>query len=119
MAVITTSGSMPFSFARASIVCISGFAMFVPGSLPRSFSVASTLKFHFQIRARDDADRYRVPPAIVGIHQHCAAGLFDAAEATLEVGLPVHCLPHHQLGPAAGEAPVIGYASQRPVESGR
>src|SRR5687767_9228789 len=106
MAVITTSGSMPFSFASASIVCISGFAMFVPGPHPPVFQCragAASLEFHFEIRARDDVHRHPMAPAIVAIHQDESAFVVDAAEASLEMRLAVHGFTHHHLGPAAGK----------------
>ena len=57
MALMTTSGSMPFSLASASIVCCNGFDII-------------SLEFHFQIRPRDHAERHPVPPSVLAVDQH-------------------------------------------------
>src|ERR1700745_4292734 len=101
MALMTTSGSIPFSFARASMVCCRGFGI---------------LEFHFQIGARDDADRHPVPPAAVAVDEDVVA--VDAAKNSFHDLLPVARLAHHQLRPPAGEAPVVVGVPQRPVEAG-
>src|SRR6187549_2972125 len=106
MAVMTTSGSMPFSLASASMVCCNGFDIYYSGvpTPSRNFrgphpGLASEL--HFQIRPRDDPDRHEVPAPILGLDDHAA--VFHTAEPALEKRLPVHRLAHHQFGAASGE----------------
>src|SRR5438105_496055 len=98
MALMTTSGSMPFSLARASIVCCRGFDIFTGLSFPtssRSLRCRDRLKFHFQIRASNHLDRHPVSPAVVGVDQQRA--VIDTAERSLEEPLAVHLLAHHDL----------------------
>src|SRR3954465_6005664 len=102
MALMTTSGSIPFSFARASMVCCSGFGI---------------LEFHFQIGARDDADRHPVASAAVAVDQDVVA--VDAAENSFHELLPVDRLTHHQLRAPADEAPIVVRVPKRAVETGR
>src|SRR5262249_1381025 len=115
MALMTTSGSMPFSFASASIVCCNGFDMFTPGApAPRSSrlargAMAPLLEFHFQIGPRDQIERHTVTLVILPIDDHPVA--VDADQHTLEEALPVHFLAHDQLGPATSEPCVIAGGS--------
>src|SRR4029079_5246972 len=140
MALMTTSGSMPFSFASASIVCCNGFDMFTPGApTPRSSRLAragpiallrfaaftpgpqppfaASLKIHFQIGPRDHIERHTVTFVILPIDDHGVA--VDAGQNTLEEALPVHLLAHDQLRPAAGEPCVIAGGPHWRSEAGR
>src|SRR6185436_11798856 len=110
MALMTTSGSMPFSLASASIVCCSGFDM----SYAFSRQPRLPLELHFQVRPCDHADRHAVRPSIIPVDEH--VGSLDAAEPTLEKPLAVHTLAHDDLRAAAGEAAVVVELPQRTIE---
>src|SRR5256885_1599011 len=105
MALITTSGSMPFSLASASIVCCSGFDILYP------------LELHLEIRARDRAERHAVCLPVLAVDQHIAA--LDAAEPPSEESLAVDPLTHHDLRDAPGEASVVVRAAQRAIQPRR
>src|ERR1700694_6061215 len=104
MALMTTSGSIPFSFASASIVCCRGFDI---------------LKFHFQIRARNHSDRHPVAAIVVADNNDdvpAAIVVFlEPAKPALEEHLTVYRLAHHQLGSPSREAAVIGRVPQGAV----
>src|SRR5437867_6453822 len=104
MALITVSGSMPFSFARASIVCCSGFDIF------------PYLKLHLEIRPRNRVHRNAVALVILAVDNHVP--IVDAAERTAQERLPVDRLTSDHLRQASGKTPVIVRRSQRSVESG-
>src|SRR4051794_21955465 len=101
-AVMMTSGSTPFSFESASMVCCSGLAM---------------SKFHFQIRACHQPQWHPVLSAIVAVNQRVVA--VHAGEPSLQERLPVHRFPRHDLRATAGEALKIRSTPQRAVESRR
>src|SRR5260221_8437379 len=105
MALITTSGSMPFSLASASIVCCSGFDILYP------------LELHLEIRARDRAERHAVCLPVLAVDQHVAA--LDAAEPPPEESLAVDRLAHHDLRDASGEAAVVVPPGPRAAEPPR
>src|SRR5262249_46280015 len=102
MALITTSGSMPFSLASASMVCCRGFDI---------------SKFHFQIRARNYIHRNAMLPAILGLDQHRL--MVNTAEPPLEILLAVDRTTHHQLRTAAREPTVVVGVTKRSIESRR
>src|SRR5258707_14842695 len=100
MALMTTSGSMPFSLASASMVCCSGFAMIGSG-VP-----SPVLKFHFQIRARDDVHWHLMAPAVIGHDNHRARAATvdtadEAAKLALQEHMTVHGFAHDQLRPSS------------------
>src|SRR5687768_6981855 len=101
MAVMIVSGSMPFSLARASIVCISGFCIFS--------------EFHFQPAARNEAQRQAVHPVVGGLEQHRV--VLDPTQAPFERLLVVHGLAHNDLCQAARETSIVVDMPQWPVES--
>src|SRR5439155_18348486 len=105
MALITTSGSMPFSLASASIVCCSGFDILYP------------LELHLEIRARDRTERHAVRLPVLAVDQHVAA--LDATEPPPEESLAVDPLAHHDLRDAPGEAAVVVRAAQRAIQPRR
>src|SRR5207245_5220791 len=109
IALITTSGSIPFSLASASMVCCNGLlivsfveAAFAP---PWAGPYVPLSKLDLQVRARDDPERHAMRPSIVGFDQHI--GAVEAAQLALEAPLAIDLLAHHDLGAAAGEAAVI------------
>src|ERR1017187_3078136 len=102
MALITTSGSMPFSFANASMVCCNGFDM---------------LKVHFKVRARNHADRHAVLAAVVCVYHHRV--VLDAAQPPSEEGVAVHRLAHHELRAPARKGPIVVGVPERPGEARR
>src|SRR5439155_2885372 len=93
---MTTSGSMPFSFASASIVCCSGLLM---------FSAYRSSELDFQIGPCDHTERHAMGPPIVAVDQDLVA--LQPGETTFEESLAVHRLAHHDLGAASGKAAVI------------
>src|SRR5216684_4446835 len=125
---MTTSGSMPFSFASASMVCCSGLAMFTPGfpahgSFPvdlfrrpapddsqlHDSQFPRLLELDLEVRPGDDADRHAVPPAVFLFddHDEGVVVVLRAAEPPLEIGLPVDRLTHDQLRAPPCEAAVV------------
>ena len=68
------------------------------------------LKFNFQIRARNDAERYPMRLAVVGVDQH--VGALEAAQHAAEKPLSVHLLAHHDLRAPSGEPPVATVATR-------
>src|SRR5947208_2650476 len=104
MALMTTSGSMPFSLARASIVCCRGFDIFIGSSFPtpcRPLRCGGRSEFHFQIPARNHAEWYPMRSMVLGVDHH--VGALDAAQRASEKPLAVHLLAHHDLRAASGE----------------
>src|SRR4029079_15014749 len=99
---MTTSGSMPFSLASASIVCCSGFDM---SKIP----LPDWPAYHVHRHAM------RLP--VLGINQHVAP--VDTAEHPPEEPLSVDAFAHHELGAPAREPPIVVGVAQRPVESRR
>src|SRR5262245_51453103 len=107
MAVITTSGSMPFPLASASMVWCNGFDSYYSG-VPPGLSCPSEL--HFQMCSGNDPDWHQVSPPVLRLDDHSVA--VDAAEPPLEKRLAVDRLAHHQLGAASGEPPIIVGSAQ-------
>src|SRR5215208_4990986 len=105
MAVMITSGSMPFSLASASIVCCSGLV------------VICLLELHVEPGPLDVIERDPVPFLSLGLEDH--RSVFEAADPSSERGLPVDRFVHHDLGGAPGEALVIARLTQGPIEAGR
>src|SRR5688500_10503264 len=115
------SGSMPFSLASASIVCINGFCMLpitssfhckrateprrhgasLFGSPCLRASVARDSKLDFQPAARNESQRQPVHSSVRRLEQHVAA--LHPAEPPFERLLVVHRLPDDHLGEPAGE----------------
>src|SRR6266851_8502708 len=114
MALMTTSGSMPFSFASASIVCCNGFDM---SSVFQLSARGFQLELHFKVRPCNQIQRYSMRPSIVGLDDHLRA--VDAAETPLEKALTVHALAHHYFGATAREAAVVLGPAERPIQPGR
>src|SRR6185295_19562420 len=110
MALMTTSGSMPFSFASASMVCCNGFDMCCFRLSARGFQ----LELHFQVRPCNQVHRHSVRPSIVGFDEHFRA--VEAAEPPLEKPLTVDALAHHHFGASAREATVVVGPPQRPIQ---
>src|SRR4029453_7178486 len=110
---MTTSGSMPFSFASASIVCCKGFDILNFRLSARGWQ----LELDFQIRPGDDPERHPMGTPTVAVDQHVVA--LQPGEAALEEPLAVHLLPHHDLGATPGKPPVILDAPERPIQSRR
>ena len=106
MALMTTSGSMPFSLASASIVCCNGF------DISLQLSARTPLP-----DSPVNAQRHVMPPSIVGVDEDVSA--VDAAEGSFEERLPVHRFAHHQLGAPATEAPVISGMAEWSIEPRR
>src|SRR5262245_2851245 len=123
---MTTSGSIPFSLASASIVCCNGFDIFdltcfsrgpIPArqrpraqaypqlTYPACPTYPPQSKFHFQVRARDHLKRHAVPATIVGIDQNDVG--VDSGQLPLEEGLAVDLLTHHDLRSTPCKAPVV------------
>src|SRR5436190_1703618 len=101
MALMTTSGSIPFSFASASIVCCNGFDIL-------SFQLSALgcrLELHFQIGPRNHSEWHAVCLPIIGLDHH--VGAVEPAELSPEKSLAVDFLAHHDLRAAAGEPPVV------------
>src|SRR5829696_3059807 len=105
MAVMITSGSMPFSLASASIVCCSGLV------------VICLLELHVEPGPLDVIERDPVPFPSLGLEDHRSG--FESADPSCERGLPVYRFVHHDLGGAPGEALVIARITQGPIEAGR
>src|SRR5262249_5055431 len=101
MALITTSGSIPFSFASASIVCCRGFDI---------------LKFHFQVRARNHGIGYPVPAAIVAVNEDVSA--LDPRQRSFAERLSVDRLPHDNLRSPPHETPIIVGLTEGPIKPG-
>src|SRR6266849_7875181 len=104
MALMTTSGSMPFSFASASIVCCRGFAI-----IPLS-------ELDFQVRPCNGVERHAVPLAVVFVYED--VGAFDSTDPSPKKRLAVHRGPHHELGAPPREPAVVVRVPQRAVEPG-
>src|SRR5262245_9694517 len=110
---MTTSGSMPFSFASASIVCCKGFDIL-------NFRLSAQgwqLELDFQIRPGDHPVRHPMRTPIVAVDQHVVA--LQPGETAPEEPLAVHLLAHHDLRATPGKPPVILDAPQGPIQSGR
>src|SRR5215203_4270363 len=105
MSVMITSGSMPFSFASASIVCCSGLV------------VICLLELHVEPGPLDIVERYPVPLPSLGLEDDRT--VLDPADPSSERRLPVDRFVHHDLGGPAGEALVVARITQGPVEAGR
>ena len=69
------------------------------------------LKFHLEIRARNQLQRYSVPSFIVPINQdrQCSGSgrRVQPRQPSLEKSLAVHGLTHHELGPSPGESAIV------------
>src|SRR5512134_1022740 len=84
MALMMTSGSMPFSLASASIVCCNGF------DIPL---LTYPLKFNCQSRAADHRQRDAMDPPAGSFEQHRLP--VEPLQPTFEVALPVDGFDDH------------------------
>src|SRR2546428_262773 len=80
-------------------------ALFFREGLDRLLQRIRHLEFHFQVRARNHAERHAVPLLVVGINQDLT--IVDAAERPPEKRRAIYRLAHHELRAASGEAAVI------------
>src|SRR5262245_47916527 len=129
MALMTTSGSMPFSLASASMVCCSGLLITcLRGGRPLCRPRADTSvrpyksKLHFQVRPCDHVDRDPVPASVFAVDEDdraASAAFVHAAQPALEKLLAVDRLTYDHFRAPAGEPAVIVGRSERPVEAGR
>src|SRR4051812_14664733 len=100
MALMTTSGSMPFSLASASMVCCRG---------------STLLEVHFQIRSRNHVKRHAMRAPVFAFDDDVP--VVHAAQLPLEVALAVDLLAHHQLRAPSREPLVVFGARQRAIEA--
>src|SRR5580765_6896368 len=111
MALMTTSGSIPFSLASASMVCCRGFDIVNSGDVCPPVS-----KFHFQMGPRNHSERNPMPPTIVALDQDVVA--VHAREHPLEERLALDSLTHDQLCAAARESPIVVGMTEGQIEPG-
>src|SRR4051794_28917545 len=104
-AVMMISGSTPFSFARASIVCCSGLV------------IVPSLELHVEFGALDRAERY--PMVLVALRAEQQRVLVDALDVPREVLLAVHRRLHDHLRAAAGEPAELLGSPERPIQPRR
>src|SRR5262245_58124775 len=122
MAVMMVSGSMPFCFASASIVCCSGLFIClnagtkVPAYVRRA-GLETRLELNVELAARDQRQRQAMPAALRAFEQHGVA--LDALEPPGERLLVVNRLGHDDFHHPAREPPIVVDASQRPIEPRR
>src|SRR5262245_19400324 len=114
MAVMIMSGSIPFSLASASIVCINGFCIVVA---IKYVSHGSSSKFHVQAAARNQVQWQPMYPPLRSFEQHVR--VFDPPQPALERVLVVHSLSNDDLCAPPLEALVIGGIPQRPIQPRR
>src|SRR6187455_869187 len=105
MAVMIVSASMPFSLARASIVCINGFCM---SSFSPSFVSPARSELHLEPPTRNQVQREPMQPTVRRLEQHVA--VLHSPQPPFERLLVVDRLLDHQLGQPSREALVIAHA---------
>src|SRR5262245_56268034 len=114
---MTTSGSIPFSLASASIVCCRGFDIF--DSHPPAKRAASEL--HFQICASDnpDPDPMTLSAGVLDHDDRVSPVVVEPDQPSTQERLAIDRFLHDQLRLPSREPAIVGDIPKWPIEARR